>query len=94
VLGSVMSMPVGALLAGPVASAVGVSATQYAAAGIILAASGLTLLSRDIRTRRSTDTPATITASADTVTQPVVAGPAIPAVAQSALPAAAISSDA
>ncbi|MGH6657926.1 MAG: MFS transporter [Actinocrinis sp.] len=57
VLGSVMSMPIGALLAGPIATAIGVSTTQYAAACVIVGASALTLLSRDIRTRRSTDAP-------------------------------------
>jgi predicted MFS family arabinose efflux permease len=82
VLGSVMSMPIGALLAGPIASAIGVSATQYAAAAVILATSALTLLSRDIRTRHADDTP--------------IGVPGVPAVlsTQGAVPAAAISSDA
>ena len=35
-LGSVMAMPVGALVAGPVAAAVGVPATEYGAAGVII----------------------------------------------------------
>jgi MFS family permease len=83
VLGSVMSMPIGALLAGPIASAIGVSATQYAAVVVILAASGLTLLSRDIRTRHADDTP---TATAVTVLS-------VPSM-DGAVPAAAISSDA
>ncbi len=82
-LGSVMSMPVGALLAGPIASAIGVSSTQYAAAGLIVAVSVSTLFSRDIRTRRSTDTPVSAAPAA-----------ALPVAAQSGLPAAAISSDA
>lgn len=87
VLGSVMSMPIGALLAGPIASAIGVSATQYAAVVVILTASGLTLLSRDIRTRHVDDTP-TATATATAVA--VLAMPAM----DSAVPVAAISSDA
>lgn len=61
-LGSMMGMPVGALLAGPIAAAIGVSATQYGAAAIILVASALTLIPRDVRAAR----PATST--------PVVAG--------------------
>jgi len=98
-LGSVMSMPVGALLAGPIASAIGVSHTQYAAAGLIVVASGLTLFSRDIRTRRSTDTPVIADPSASAPAVPeigTVPGAAIPVpvVAQSAVPAAAISSEA
>ncbi|HTS95745.1 MAG TPA: MFS transporter [Streptosporangiaceae bacterium] len=52
-LGSVMAMPVGALIAGPLAAAVGVSATQYGAAGLILVASALALIPRDVRTRRA-----------------------------------------
>jgi MFS family permease len=56
-LGTVMSMPLGALLAGPIATAVGVSATQYGAVAVILAATGVTLVSRDIRTRRYADAP-------------------------------------
>lgn len=56
-LGTMMSMPLGALLAGPAATAFGVAATQYAAAAIIVAASALALLSRDIRTRQAGDAP-------------------------------------
>jgi MFS family permease len=52
-LGSVMAMPAGALIAGPLAAAIGVSATQYGAAALIVAASALALLPRDIRTRRA-----------------------------------------
>jgi predicted MFS family arabinose efflux permease len=98
-LGSVMSMPIGALLAGPIAAAIGVSNTQYAAAGVIVAVSLLTLLSRDIRTRRTSDTPtppassqsvAEATGATEIADVPVV----VSTVAQSGLPAAAISSDA
>jgi MFS family permease len=51
-LGSVMAMPIGALLAGPIAARIGVSAAEYGAAALILVASGLALLSREIRTLR------------------------------------------
>jgi MFS family permease len=52
-LGSVMAMPVGAVLAGPIAAYAGVSATEYGAAALILAASALALLPRDIRALRA-----------------------------------------
>ena len=52
-LGSTMTMPVGALIAGPLAAAIGVSATQYAAVLLILASSALALIPRQIRTIRS-----------------------------------------
>ncbi|MGH3302750.1 MAG: MFS transporter [Streptosporangiaceae bacterium] len=52
-LGSVMAMPVGALLAGPLAAWVGVPATEYGGAALILVASALALLPRDIRTLRA-----------------------------------------
>jgi MFS family permease len=54
-LGSMSAMPLGALLAGPLAVAIGVSATQFAAAAVIVIASALTLLARDIWTIRSDD---------------------------------------
>ena len=53
VLGSVMAMPAGALIAGPLATAIGISSAQYAAAAAILVASLLALIPRDIRTRQS-----------------------------------------
>jgi predicted MFS family arabinose efflux permease len=53
VLGSVMAMPAGALVAGPLGSAIGISTAQYAAAAVIVAASALALIPRDIRTMRS-----------------------------------------
>jgi hypothetical protein len=56
---------VGALLAGPVAAWAGVPATEYGAAGLILVASGLALLPREIRTLRAEH----------------LAGPAAPAIA-------------
>jgi predicted MFS family arabinose efflux permease len=52
-LGSVMAMPAGALVAGPVAAAIGVSRAQYGAAVLIVIASALALLPRDIRTMRT-----------------------------------------
>jgi predicted MFS family arabinose efflux permease len=52
VLGSVMAMPAGALIAGPLGTAIGVSSAQYAAAAAIVAASALALIPRDIRTMR------------------------------------------
>jgi MFS family permease len=52
-VGSVMAMPVGALLAGPIAGWAGVRATEYGAAALILAASALALMPRDIRTLRA-----------------------------------------
>jgi MFS family permease len=85
-LGTVMSMPLGALLAGPIGAAVGVAATQYGAVVIILAATAVTLLSHDIRTRRADDAPASA------ATAPVPATP-LPGT-ESALATAAISSEA
>ena len=55
VLGSVMAMPAGALIAGPLGSAIGISSAQYVAAAAIVAASALALIPRDIRTMRSSD---------------------------------------
>jgi predicted MFS family arabinose efflux permease len=52
-LGSMMGMPVGALVAGPLAARIGVSATQYGAVAITLVASALALIPREVRTMRS-----------------------------------------
>ena len=52
VLGSVMAMPVGALIAGPLGSAIGTCRAQYGAAALIVIASALALIPRDIRTMR------------------------------------------
>ena len=54
-LGSMAAMPLGALVAGPLAAAIGVSATQFAAAAVIVVASALTLIPRDIWTIRTDD---------------------------------------
>jgi len=53
ILGSVMAMPAGALIAGPLGAAIGVSAAQYYAAGAIVIASALALIPRDVRHMRS-----------------------------------------
>jgi predicted MFS family arabinose efflux permease len=55
VLGSVMAMPAGALIAGPLGTAIGISAAQYAAAAAIVVASALALIPHDIRTMRGGD---------------------------------------
>jgi predicted MFS family arabinose efflux permease len=55
VLGSVMAMPAGALIAGPLGTAIGTSHAQFAAAAAIIVASALALIPRDIRTIRNSD---------------------------------------
>src|SRR5215831_3227669 len=57
VLGSVMAMPAGALIAGPLGAAIGASSAQYAAAAVIIVTSALALIPREIRTFGS-DAPA------------------------------------
>lgn len=52
-LGTVMAMPIGAVLAGPIAGWAGVSVTQYGAAALIAVASLLALIPRDIRRLRA-----------------------------------------
>jgi hypothetical protein len=52
-LGSVMAMPIGAVVAGPIAAWVGVSATQYGAAALIVLVSVLAVIPRDIRRMRA-----------------------------------------
>lgn len=75
-VGSVMAMPVGAVLAGPIAAWAGVSATEYGAAAVILIASALALLSRDIRTLRADQLsgPASIPATEPGITVALGAG--------------------
>src|SRR6516225_4623359 len=53
ILGAVSAMPLGALVAGPIAAAIGVSATQYGAAALIVVASALTLLAPEVRHMRA-----------------------------------------
>jgi MFS family permease len=55
VLGSVMAMPAGALIAGPLGTAIGAARAQYAAAAVIVIASALALIPRDVRTFRNDD---------------------------------------
>jgi hypothetical protein len=57
ILGTVIAMPAGALIAGPLGAAIGVSRAQYAAAAAIIVASALALIPRDIRAIRSSDAP-------------------------------------
>ncbi len=52
-LGTVMAMPVGAVIAGPIAAWAGISATQYGAAALIVVASALALIPRDVRQFRA-----------------------------------------
>jgi MFS family permease len=77
-VGSVMAMPAGALLAGPIAAWVGVRPTEYGAAAVILIASALALLSRDIRTLRAEQLTGPVPAGAlagDELTAPAGAIP-------------------
>ena len=53
--GSLAAMPLGALVVGPLAASMGVPFTEFAAAAVIVAASALTLIPRDIWTIRSDD---------------------------------------
>jgi MFS family permease len=55
VLGSVMAMPAGALIAGPLGTRIGTSRAEYAAAAVIVLAAALALIPRDIRTIRYSD---------------------------------------
>jgi predicted MFS family arabinose efflux permease len=57
VLGSVMAMPAGALIAGPLGAAIGTSSAQYAAAAVIVVASALALIPRDVRAFRNGGAP-------------------------------------
>ena len=88
--GSVMAMPIGALLAGPIAAHVHVAETQYGAAALIVLASLLALIPRDIRTLRADQLagPVTNTGSLDTGsldTGPADVGPVLDASAVLAL---------
>jgi predicted MFS family arabinose efflux permease len=56
-LGSVMAMPLGAVIVGPIAAAVGVSATEYGAGALIIIASLLALIPREIRQLRAAPVP-------------------------------------
>jgi hypothetical protein len=83
VLGSVMAMPAGALIAGPLAAAIGISHAQYAAAAAIVLVSALALIPRDVRAMRSNGpAQAGTEAPGHAVTQPVVLGSVVPGVPQ------------
>jgi predicted MFS family arabinose efflux permease len=56
-LGSMAATPIGALIAGPTATAIGVRKTQYGAAALIAAVSLLALLPRDVRLRTNAPDP-------------------------------------
>jgi hypothetical protein len=59
-LGSFVCIPIGLSIAGPIADAIGVEATLYLAAGVIVVATALVLLVEDVRTLRRRDSvPAT-----------------------------------
>jgi predicted MFS family arabinose efflux permease len=53
--GSMAAMPLGALVAGPLAAGIGVPSAQFAAAAVTIAASACTLLPREVWTMRSDD---------------------------------------
>jgi predicted MFS family arabinose efflux permease len=61
-LGSFVCIPIGLSIAGPIADAVGVETTLYLAAGVIVVATALVLLVRDVRTlrREAAPTPAAV----------------------------------
>jgi len=77
-LGSVMAMPIGAVVAGPIAAWAGVSATQYGAAVLIVLVSVLALIPRDVRRMRAEDLagPAAIVIPAEVVVPADVVTPA------------------
>jgi MFS family permease len=56
-VGSVLAMPAGALAVGPVAASIGVPATQYGAAAMIIVAAAFALIPRDVRTMRTGGLP-------------------------------------
>ena len=77
-LGSVMARPIGAVLAGPIAASVGVPATEYGAAALIVGASLLALLPRDIRTLRAEQLAGPPPGTVPAVGEVTVAAGAIP----------------
>lgn len=72
-LGTVMGMPVGALVAGPIAAHIGVSAAQFGAAAITLIACALALIPRDVRNMRA----GSISAAARPAAEPALPEPAL-----------------
>jgi hypothetical protein len=85
-LGSMMGMPVGALVAGPLATRIGVSATQYGAAAITLIASALALIPRDIWTMRATAGNSALLSAAEAAPSDGLAAASVPAEPLSAEP--------
>jgi MFS family permease len=75
VLGSVMAMPAGALIAGPLGTAIGAAPAQYAAAAVIVVASALALIPRDIRTFRRGDDLAPAPSAAEEMAVALEAAP-------------------
>ena len=73
-LGSMGATPLGTLIAGPIATAIGVARTQFAAAALIVVVSALCLIPRDIRTIRSDDIALTGLGDAD-LPEPLPAAP-------------------
>jgi len=88
-LGSMMGMPVGALVAGPLATRIGVSATQYGAAAITLIASALALIPRDIWTMRATAGNPALLSAAEAAPSDDLAAASAPAEPLSAEPLSA-----
>jgi predicted MFS family arabinose efflux permease len=74
VLGSLAATPAGALVAGPLAAAIGVRATEFAAAALVTTVSALCLIPREIRAIRSDD-PLPTSARDDITAEPL---PAVP----------------
>jgi predicted MFS family arabinose efflux permease len=74
VLGSLAATPAGALVAGPLAAAIGVRATEFAAAALVAAAAALCLIPRDIRAVYGGD-PLPASAPDDITAEPL---PAVP----------------
>jgi MFS family permease len=73
-MGSLAAMPVGALVAGPLAARFGVPVTQFAAAAVIVTASALTLIPRDIWRIRSDDVVSGAAGGLGLVSGPVARG--------------------
>src|SRR2546428_6471809 len=71
-LGSFVFIPIGLTIAGPIAGAIGVSATLWAGAGIAVFTSLSALASRDVRTlRRREEQPVVVPLEAEPVPPPI-----------------------
>jgi MFS family permease len=72
--GSLMATPAGALIAGPVAAVIGVPAAEYGAAAVIVVASALALIPREIRSsQQPVAEPVPLAAGAGDGAEPVPA---------------------